>query len=106
MLKGKLLWLCGEYMLFVQVNIKSELRDISNNYHLELVRDKLTLTVNDQSIALSDDDIDVYRLKKDIKLANVNSHEDYDNIALPIDAFSGIPTLLAGNFTLMSASAT
>jgi hypothetical protein len=101
--KGMFLWFCGEYMLFVKVELDASHSTTSSDYHLELVRDELFLHVNGEAIGLSDDDVEVYKLKKGVKLSEVKGHEDYNNIALPIECLSGVPALLSAEFKLISA---
>tara|TARA_R110001583_G_scaffold85368_5_gene223717 strand:- start:1350 stop:1670 length:321 start_codon:yes stop_codon:yes gene_type:complete len=104
MKKGTFLWLCGEYMVLVQVELDADLCGLANNYHLELDRENLLLRVNGDALLLDDENVELYRVKKGVTLAEVKSHEDYNPLALPIDRFSGVPSLLSGRFSLLSAA--
>lgn len=100
--KGKFIWLCGSYVICVNLDAQIRLTELKDDYKLKLERDALILHFKELNIPLEDEQIEVYRLKKGISLSQVTGLSDYDEIFLPIDSFSGNKELLKLQYILLS----
>jgi hypothetical protein len=102
---GKFMWLCGEYLILVNLEVKTRLTDSKDDYKMELQRDTLLLSFNGLDIPLDDEQISVYRLNKGVSLSKVSGIEDYGEVALSIDMFTGIKDLFTLPYVLIHVQA-
>lgn len=102
---GKFIWLCGEYLILVNLEVKTRLTDSKDDYKMELQRDTLLLSFNGLDIPLDDEQISVYRLNKGVSLSKVSGIEDYGEVALSIDMFTGIRDLFTLPYVLIHVQA-
>jgi hypothetical protein len=101
--KGLFACFCGEYLVFAKIEAPYDMPEGKENYHIELERDRLLLSFGGVTMSLTDDQTTVFRLKDDIPLSQANDLSDYDEICLPISAFSGVKTLLSMPYVILSA---
>ena len=98
---GKFIWLCGEFLILVNITPKIRLGESKSDYKMELNRDSLILSYNGMGVPLKDEHVSVYRLNEGVALSEAKSVDDYGQVALSIDMFTGVNDLLTLPYSLI-----